>query len=133
MAGNNTRDHGQLPKDARDAASYHLGQGHRPIPFYHRAKVPIGEGWQNQRPTAEDLDRLFPDAEARNIGLLLGEPSQGLVDVDLDSEEAIRAAPYLLPSTQMVSGRTSRPHSHFWYRVNDPPAKAEDKYGDIDR
>jgi hypothetical protein len=42
------------------------------------------------RPTREDLPDLFPEDQRLNVGLLLGEPSGGLVDVDLDSIEAVR-------------------------------------------
>jgi hypothetical protein len=44
----------------------------------------------------------------------LGEHSGGLTDVDLDSAEAILAAPYFLQSTQCF-GRASKPRSHWLY------------------
>ncbi len=50
----------------------------------------------------------------RNIGLLTGEPSGWLVDVDLDSPEAARIAEHFLPRT-LTSGRASSPDSHRWY------------------
>jgi hypothetical protein len=61
---------------------------------------------------------------------LLGEASDGLVDVDLDCEEAVRAADVLLPATGLVSGRAGAPRSHRWYRVDDPPRKAAEAFDD---
>jgi DNA polymerase I-like protein with 3'-5' exonuclease and polymerase domains len=68
-----------------------------------------------------------------NVGLLLGQPSGGLVDVDLDVPEALAVARLLLPATGWVSGRKGSPRSHWWYIVGDPPEKAEDKFLDLDR
>src|SRR5262249_17762194 len=65
-----------------------------------------------------------------NIGLSLGEPSGGLVDVDLDCPEARAAAAVLLPPTGWVWGRSSAPDSHFGYVVADPPRKASDGFTD---
>ncbi|MCA9309574.1 MAG: bifunctional DNA primase/polymerase, partial [Phycisphaerales bacterium] len=54
-----------------------------------------------------------------NIGLLLGTPSGGLVDIDLDCVEAVELAPQFLPPTVTVTGRPSRPRSHWWYVCPD--------------
>jgi hypothetical protein len=62
--------------------------------------------------------------------VLFGEPSHGLIDIDLDCVEAVRAAPHLLPPTRMITGRRSAPQSHWWYRVGDPPAKASEAFDD---
>jgi DNA polymerase I-like protein with 3'-5' exonuclease and polymerase domains len=112
----------------------YLGLGRIPIPIPRagRCKKPALKGWQDLRPAPEDLDRLFPAGEPLNVGLLLGAPSDGLVDIDLDAPEAVTVAPLLLPQTGWVSGRTGKPHSHYWYEVSDPPDKAQDKYADLD-
>jgi hypothetical protein len=55
---------------------------------------------------------------------LLGEPSNGLVDVDLDWPEARIAARYILPATR-TSGRESCPDSHRWYYADPLPAKTK--------
>ncbi len=52
------------------------------IPVKYRGKQPIGSAWQKQRLDEDGLREAF--AVPRNIGVLLGEPSNGLVDVDLD-------------------------------------------------
>ena len=50
-----------------------------------------------------------------NIGILLGDPSGGLVDVDLDCPEAHELAEQHLPPTGMKTGRPGSPASHWWY------------------
>jgi Bifunctional DNA primase/polymerase, N-terminal len=50
-----------------------------------------------------------------NVGIILGEPSGWLVDVDLDCPEAIELADQFLPPTPAITGRPSAPRSHRWY------------------
>lgn len=104
-------------KDLVRTATLYLSKGWVPVPVPHRSKGPTRKGWQQL--TAEyvgtHIAQLFP--EGSNMGLLLGTPSNGLVDVDLDCPEAVRAAGYLLPETDMVSGRKSAPRSHYWYQI----------------
>ncbi|MFL5341871.1 MAG: DNA polymerase, partial [Gemmataceae bacterium] len=111
---------GHFPNDARSAARIYIDRGMAPIPLPNRSKDPGIKGWQELRLTANDLDQQFPAGAIRNIGNLLGTPSGGLVDVDLDSPEAIAAAPYLLPPTGWVFGRMSKPRSHWEYTVRQP-------------
>ncbi len=124
---------GSFPKDARQAAEYYLLKGRLPIPVPHGTKNPALDRWQDLRPKAEDLDGLFPIDRQSNVGLLLGVPSGGLVDIDLDCAEAVRAAPYLLPATGMIHGRPGKPRSHYWYIVADPPPKASAAFKDPDK
>jgi DNA polymerase-1 len=124
---------GQLPADPRAAAGYYLDRGLLPIsvPRTGNHKNPALDGWSELRPRAADLDALFPPGRALNLGLLLGTPSRGLVDVDLDCAEAVAAGWLLLPRTGWISGRPGRPRSHYWYTVKDPPALAAEKYEDL--
>jgi hypothetical protein len=71
--------------------------------------------WQRLR-IASDLHlvKVFGRAHT-NIGIILGEPSGWIVDIDLDCDEAIRLAPRILPPTLMF-GRPSKPCSHWLYR-----------------
>jgi DNA polymerase I-like protein with 3'-5' exonuclease and polymerase domains len=125
---------GALPSDVRAAAAYYLERGYVPVPIPRTGggKAPVLERWQHLRPAPDDLDRLFPSHQALNLGLLLGAPSGGLIDIDLDCPEAVAAAPFLLPPTEMVSGRAGRPRSHWWFRVEQPPDRAADEYRDVD-
>lgn len=98
---------------ALDAARGYLARGYTPVPVPRGGKRPVLKGWQQLRPTEDDLPALF--AGESNIGLILGEPSGGLVDVDLDCDEAIELADEYLPETQAVTGRAGKPRSHRWY------------------
>lgn len=99
------------------ARSY-LERGWIPIPLPNGAKAPVMSQWQKFLPTAETLSYHFA-TETQNIGLLLGEPSHGLVDVDLDAPEAVDAGSVFLPATSRRHGRPGKPDSHWWY-VGDP-------------
>jgi hypothetical protein len=82
----------------RDYLIGYLRTGLLPIPVPYRTKRPILEGWSHLRVTEDTLDQYFPTEKA-SVGILLGDPSKGLVDIDLDCPEARMAAPYLLPPT----------------------------------
>jgi len=99
--------------DRIQAAQDYLKRGLVPIPIPAGQKGPRLPGWQKLRPREADLSILF--GSAGNIGLLLGEPSGGLIDVDLDCEEARELADQFLPPTPAVTGRPSAPGSHRWY------------------
>lgn len=71
------------------------------------SKRPIG-AWQGR---IDEADAFQP---AENIGIRVGEPSGGLVDVDLDCQEAVALAPSFLPPT-WTFGRSGKPRSHWLY------------------
>jgi hypothetical protein len=121
---------GTPPADARGTALLCLRRGYAPLPLPCPGKKPALEDWPSLRLTPDDLDAHFPAGKRVNVGVLNGDPSGGLVDVDLDCPEARRAAPLLMPDTDMVTGRASAPDSHYWYVVEDPPKKAGDGYDD---
>lgn len=89
-------------------------------------------GWQNERLSVEAIPQRF-QADS-NLLVILGVDN--LVDVDLDSQEAIRAWPFFgpTPDTKFRWGRASKPNSHGLYFVNKPmrsesytnPVKPED-------
>lgn len=110
------------------AAERYLARGFAPIPIPRGSKAPRLSGWQSLRFTLADLPEHF--AGGANIGLLLGEPSGGLVDVDLDCPEALRLAPAFLPATELRHGRASKPNSHWFYRAAAPPAPVQCKAPD---
>ncbi len=117
--------------DAGSAARAYLGRGYAPVPVPHRKKYAVRPGWPELRIRETDVDAYFPPAVASNLGLLLGDASGGLIDVDLDSPETRASAPFLLPPTDMVGGRSSAPRSHWWYVAADgAPAKASQEYVD---
>ena len=112
----------------RKAAKRFLGKGWRIVPVPPKEKGPKTKGWQNLRIKESEIDDYFQHDS--NIGLLTGEPSGGLTDVDLDCLEAIELAGLFLPFTGRVHGRKSKPKSHRWYIVS--PIPSPEKYSDID-
>jgi Protein of unknown function (DUF3987)/Bifunctional DNA primase/polymerase, N-terminal len=113
--------------DTREAAREYLARRWAVVPVPRRSKRPVLDGWQNGGFTASDVDRVG------NVGILLGSPSDGLADVDLDCVEAIAAAPYFLPGTERWHGRASRRRSHAWYVVTDEPSLRRVEYVDPTR
>ncbi len=102
-----------------EVAADFVARGYAPIPIPRGEKRPLLEGWQNLRITDDAaLARYF--AHDCNVGVLLGEASGGLVDVDLDHPEAVRLADEMLPKTAAIFGRASKRGSHRLYRVTDP-------------
>lgn len=112
------------------AARKAIEQGFAPIPIPQGKKRPMFKGWVSARYTAEEVTGRFD--EKGNIGVLLGKPSDGLVDVDMDSPAAVELASAFLPPTKMLHGREGAPLSHWWYRVDHSPQVT--KYADpLDR
>ncbi|MGD9691070.1 MAG: DUF3987 domain-containing protein [Phycisphaerales bacterium] len=101
------------PSNLLDAARWYLARGYAPIPVPAGTKVPVLKGWTDLRLSDAELPQHFNGTG--NIGVLLGEPSGWLVDVDLDCEEAVALAPAFLPPTGATSGRPGKPSSHWWY------------------
>lgn len=114
--------------DVLEAAKVYLAHGWLPVQVPHRAKGPVLPGWQTHRLVDAELPLHF--SVKTNIGLLLGEASRGLVDVDLDAPEALGIADTFLPATGRVHGRPGKPRSHYWYMVE--PIPRPKKYQDID-
>lgn len=102
-----------------DVARNYLARGWAVIPVPHRAKNPGFAGWQQLRLNEDDLPVYF-NGRPQNIGVLLGEPSGGLVDIDLDHPRAVELAPDFLPPTGAIFGRAGKPRSHWLYRTPKP-------------
>lgn len=100
-------------EERRRAAKSYLKRGAAVIPVPKNEKNPSRDGWQDLRITADEVPAYWTNGQ--NIGLLTGEPSGWMVDVDLDSEEAVKLSGRFLPPT-LTSGRRKRPHSHWWVR-----------------
>ncbi len=98
------------------------------VPIPQRQKAPRIKGWTELRLEKQDLEEAFREGD--NIGVILGDPSGGLVDVDLDSLEAITVAPSFLPVTDRIHSRKSKPSSHWWFQVQ--PAPAPMQFRDVD-
>lgn len=104
-----------------DAVRDYIRRGWRPVPIPPRAKRPMLKGWPELRLCDEEVAKFFKPDD--NVGLILGEPSAWLVDVDLDCAEARELADQYLPPTPAVTGRASAPGSHRWYYAEDAATK----------
>ena len=101
------------PLSTIDVACQYIRRGWAPVPIPAGQKKPVIKGWPTLRIAEADVPRHFRERD--NIGLILGEPSGWLVDVDLDCPEARELAPTYLPTTEAVTGRSGAPASHRWY------------------
>jgi hypothetical protein len=106
-----------IPQTPHDWAQFYTKLGCAPIPLHPKTKQPAISAWQQLKIPAGEILNYF-DAADSNIGVVLGELSGGLVDIDLDVAEAVEAALVLLPETR-IFGRQSRPASHYLYRCAD--------------
>ena len=90
------------------------------VPIPRLEKGPTLSGWTDLKVKESELAKYFSNNP--NIGIILGTPSKGLVDIDCDVPEASAAALILLPSTDLIHGRPSNPTSHFYFFCDLPPA-----------
>lgn len=95
-----------------------LARGLAVIPVPHGEKGPKVKGWPDLRLTDADLPQHFNGRG--NVGILLGEPSGWVIDVDLDDNLAVELAGQFLPPTPAIFGREGKPQSHWLYRVMAP-------------
>jgi len=79
-------------------------------------KNPIGDEWQRR------IDEPESFQPGENVGVRLGDPSQGLIDVDLDCPEGVALAPSFLPATATF-GRPGKPRSHWIYQCRGVKTK----------
>ena len=114
----------------REWAQTYVSHGWSPIPVPFKTKKPILDEWQNLRLTQADIPDYF-DGQPQNIGVLLGSPSNMLVDIDLASLEALQLATHFLEPTQCRFGRPGKPDSHWLYKTNkeEPTKQFEDIEG----
>lgn len=111
---------------AREAATTFLARGYQPTPVVFGGKRPIAKGWQSSVLTERDVPVMFPDRS--NIGIVLGAPSGGLVDIDIDCPTATRLV-HTLPATGMSHGRSGEPVTHYWYQIDgELPATVQYKH-----
>ncbi|GAA4443307.1 bifunctional DNA primase/polymerase [Novipirellula rosea] len=99
--------------DVREQVAIYRQRGWFSVPLRPRSKSPVRNDWPNIRIEADDVKTHFSTKD--NVGLILGEPSGWIVDVDLDCPEAIEIADQYLPPTPAITGRASAARSHRWY------------------
>ncbi|MDP8217786.1 MAG: bifunctional DNA primase/polymerase [Candidatus Theseobacter exili] len=105
-------------RDNYEIINKYLDYGWSPSPVKYKTKKPILTNWNNRKLNKEDIPKFFNGQ--KNVGILLGAASGGLVDIDLDCKTAIDLAPDYLPLTNAIFGRESKPKSHYLYHVTEP-------------
>jgi hypothetical protein len=105
--------------NVRAEALRHLKAGRVVLAVGFREKFPVDElgrkldAWRSLRLSERDLPRYF-NGQPLNLGILLGEPSGWLVDLDLDTPEARELVARVLPVTATF-GRPSSRRSHWLF------------------
>jgi hypothetical protein len=79
---------------------------------------PLVSGWSDlkYKLTDAELDDYCTRVECESLGVR----NDSLTDVDLDHTLAVEMADLFLPDT-LITGRTSRPRSHYFYQPTDEP------------
>lgn len=103
--------------DVRFEVKQYMDEGWALVPIRKGSKAPGDDAWPRIDYKVED----FP--EGSNVGVKLGDKSNGLIDVDLDCPEAIIAAQFFLPPTPRMHGRPGTGVAHYFYYC--PGAKSE--------
>lgn len=107
-------------------AHRYIARGWHPCPLEPNSKIIREAGWPEKDYIS--LPQLY--FRGGNIGVKLGTASAGLMDVDLDCEEALELADHFLPQTGAVFGRKSTPRAHWLYNVGaDAPGTRQFKAG----
>lgn len=110
------------------ALDYHQ-RGWAVIDLDYRSKAIREPDWPRLVLDEEGLHKRLTGAN-RNIAIILGDRSDGLIDIDLDSPEALKLAEQFLPPTEAIFGRKSKPKSHYLYKVKAPLKTT--KFDDVD-
>jgi putative DNA primase/helicase len=96
----------------------YTSKGWAVVPLRPNKKKPAIRDWETLAPSSSRTKHMLKDNS--NIGIVLGDNSGGLVDIDLDCNEAVRMASDFLPDTGLKFGRDSAPESHWVYQVDEP-------------
>src|SRR3954453_20265174 len=110
-----------------DAALALLRRGRMPVRVPFRTKGPTDPEWQKKRLTEDEMPSYF-GGQRWNLGYQTGEPSGNLVTIDIDCDEAMAIADYVLPSTGSEHGREGSPRSHRDYQL--PASLKTEKFSD---
>lgn len=117
------RSNSSTPLNNRETALEAIKRGYQPVPLVTGGKRSTLPGWSRLRwentdeglaAAAEKFDTWAEERQG-GIGVLCGEPSGGLIDIDLDHPKTRRLKDHFLPPTAMRSGRGMRPSTHYWY------------------
>jgi hypothetical protein len=110
-------DHESQLNAVEQAAKLYAERGWGLVPLLTRQKGTDIKGW-TKGVNQERLEKAFISGHT-NLGILTGCISGGLVDIDLDCDEASRLCNTYFPETNAKFGRPSRPLTHCLYIVSE--------------
>ncbi len=111
--------------NAVEAARGYIDRGWSVVPVNPGDKQCYLKDWPNLRISAEQVGERF--TEDSSVGVILGDASNGLTDVEADCEEAVHAASELLPDTLKMGRGSVTGH----YEYVSPGSKNQ-KFKDVD-
>ncbi|GJD63456.1 phage/plasmid primase, P4 family [Methylobacterium frigidaeris] len=94
-----------------------IDQGYSFTPLVKGSKRPVLPNWNERNLTFHDLQFYGPFPQNHNVGLLLGNVSNKLIDIDLDHVNTINLAKHFFPDPNVLFGRDGKPCSHYLYRI----------------
>ena len=117
-----------LENNAKEAAHGYIDRGWSVVPVPRGEKGCKLRGWETLRIGPEQVSEFF--TEDSNVGVVLGEASGGLTDIDLDCPEAEHAGGRSLPKT-LTSGRGNKVRHHWYVATGSVSFKFKDTNGDV--
>jgi len=111
----------------KEQAKEYIERGWSVVPVPPGKKGPVLNGWEKLSIKSGEIEEYFVGGS--NIGVLLGEPSGGLADADMDCPEAEHAAKTLMPKT-LTSGRGTKTRHHWYVSTGVKSRKFKDVDGD---
>jgi hypothetical protein len=115
------------PKEnnAKEAARGYIDRGWAVVPVEAGDKQTFIKDWPNLRISESEVGEWF--TEDSSVGIILGDVSNGLTDVEADCDEAVYAASRLLPETLRMGRGSITGH----YEYVSPGSKNQ-KFKDVD-
>ena len=102
--------------------------GWRIVPLDGKNPGVSGKGWGLRDHSPSEWTRNRNGIKPTNYGVVLGEASNNLVDIDLDSPEALAAAPYIFDDFNPVFFGRGGVRTHMIFTATDVPKEAKDLY-----
>jgi hypothetical protein len=104
-----------------DRVHSYIDRGWYVVPVPYKSKKPVLDAWGKIEVTRENVGEYFPEKKQHNVGGILSpDIPKPLTDVDVDVLDALAIAARILPPTNTVFGRQSKPKSHYLYYGEGP-------------
>lgn len=98
-----------------------IKKGYSVTPIPPMKKAPTIQGWPKLKITEDNFEKYFAKDKQMNVGVINGELSGNIVDIDIDNPTALDLADTFLPETGLIFGRKSKPCSHWIYVCDKLP------------